>query len=446
MSRFPEIIDNIILRKEDEIFGRIYVVSAYAGVTDDLLEHKKTMQPGIYRLFEEQENYPRKLLALRERLVAFNETLADVGLNVEEANDFIGDRIDLSINILRSMENVLASGYVSRTELLLAARELLASLGEMHSGYNAANILVNRGYDSTFVDLSGWDDGRQMTIDQRIKDSFNEIDPYSTICFATGYTKGIEGIMREFDRGYSEVTFSKVAVLLGASEAIIHKEYHLCSGDPLLLGEDVAHPVCNTNYDVADQLADVGMEAIHPKASKPLEINSIPIRIKNAFDPDHPGTLITKNFVAPESKVEIVTGSNKVVCLEVHDTRMVGEVGFDRHIMEIFDKHMVSYISKMTNANTIDLIILERDCTPHLVAELSDNFELVTSKSVAIVCAIGSNIGQPGIMARAAQALAKDQINILAVSQTTRQSNMQFIVNRDEFAGAQRVLHTALCM
>jgi aspartate kinase len=446
MSRFPEIIDNIILRKEDEIFGRIYVVSAYAGVTDDLLEHKKTMQPGIYRLFEEQENYPRKLLALRERLVAFNETLADVGLNVEEANDFIGDRIDLSINILRSMENVLASGYVSRTELLLAARELLASLGEMHSGYNAANILVNRGYDSTFVDLSGWDDGRQMTIDQRIKDSFNEIDPYSTICFATGYTKGIEGIMREFDRGYSEVTFSKVAVLLGASEAIIHKEYHLCSGDPLLLGEDVAHPVCNTNYDVADQLADVGMEAIHPKASKPLEINSIPIRIKNAFDPDHPGTLITKNFVAPESKVEIVTGSNKVVCLEVHDTRMVGEVGFDRHVMEIFDKHMVSYISKMTNANTIDLIILERDCTPHLVAELSDNFELVTSKSVAIVCAIGSNIGQPGIMARAAQALAKDQINILAVSQTTRQSNMQFIVNRDEFAGAQRVLHAALCM
>lgn len=446
MSRFPEIIDNIILRKEDEIFGRIYVVSAYAGVTDDLLEHKKTMQPGIYRLFEEQENYPRKLLALRERLVAFNETLADVGLNVEEANDFIGDRIDLSINILRSMENVLASGYVSRTELLLAARELLASLGEMHSGYNAANILVNRGYDSTFVDLSGWDDGRQMTIDQRIKDSFNEIDPYSTICFATGYTKGIEGIMREFDRGYSEVTFSKVAVLLGASEAIIHKEYHLCSGDPLLLGEDVAHPVCNTNYDVADQLADVGMEAIHPKASKPLEINSIPIRIKNAFDPDHPGTLITKNFVAPESKVEIVTGSNKVVCLEVHDTRMVGEVGFDRHIMKIFDKHMVSYISKMTNANTIDLIILERDCTPHLVAELSDNFELVTSKAVAIVCAIGSNIGQPGIMARAAQALAKDQINILAVSQTTRQSNMQFIVNRDEFAGAQRVLHAALCM
>jgi len=445
MSRFPEIVDNIILGNPDDVFGRVYVVSAYAGVTDNLLEHKKTSQPGIYKLFEEQENYPRKMLTLSDQLEEINETLADAGLNVKEANDFIGDRIDVSINILRSMENVLGSGYVTRGELLLAARELLASLGEMHSAFNSANILKNRGFDSTFIDLSGWEDGRQLTIDQRIKDSFDDIDPFSTICFATGYTKGTEGIMRAFDRGYSEVTFSKVAIMLHAAEAIIHKEYHLCSGDPLLLGE-AAHPVCNTNYDVADQLADVEMEAIHPKSSKPLEINSIPIRVKNAFDSGHPGTLITKDFVAPESKVEIVTGSAKVICLEVHDTRMVGEVGFDRRIMMVFGKHDVSYISKMTNANTIDLIILERDCSPHLLAELRDNFERVTSDPVAIVCAIGSNIAQPGIMAKATQALANDNINILAVSQTSRQTNMQFIVNRDEFAAAQRALHTALCM
>ncbi len=445
MSRFTEIVDNIVLRDPDDIFGRVYIVSAYSGVTNDLLEHKKTAQPGIYKLFKAQENYPRKMLALRDHLLDFNKTLEPAQLSLKEANDFIGDRIDLSINILRSMENVLASGYVSEGELLLAARELLASLGEMHSAFNSANILKNRGYDATFVDLSGWEDGRQLTIDQRIKDSFDKVDPFSTICFATGYTKGTEGIMREFDRGYSEVTFSKVAVLLGAAEAIIHKEYHLCSGDPLIIGEDNAKPVCNTNYDVADQLADVGMEAIHPKASKPLEIHSIPIRVKNAFDPGHPGTLITKKFIAPNSKVEIVTGSNQVTCLEVHDTRMVGEVGFDKKIMEVFYKYKVSYISKMTNANTIDLIVQEKDYTPHLEAELCDMFESITSKKVAIVCAIGSNIAQPGIMARASQALAQNHINILAVSQTSRQTNMQFIVKRSQFADAQRALHTALC-
>jgi len=446
MSRFPEIIDNIILRNPDDIYGRIYVVSAYSGITNELLEHKKTGQPGIYQLFKEQQSYPRKLLALRDHLFVLNEALVPAGLNLDEANDFISDHIDLTINILRSMENVLASGYVSQKALLLAARELLASIGEMHSAYNSANILKNRGYNSTFVDLSGWEDSRQLTIDERIKESFKTIDPFATICFATGYTKGTEGIMREFDRGYSEVTFSKVAVLLGASEAIIHKEYHLCSGDPLIIGEDSIHPVCNTNFDVADQLADVGMEAIHPKASKPLEINNIPIRVKNAFDPDHAGTLITKDFIAPKSKVEIVTGSNRVINLEIHDTRMVGEVGFDLRIMQVLAKHQISYISKATNANTIGMIINERDCRPELLADLGDKFELVTSRPVAIVCAIGSNIGQPGILARAAQSLAANNINILAVSQTARQTNMQFIVEREQFNQAQRALHGALCM
>jgi len=445
MSRFSELINNVILHDRNDVYGRIYIVSAYAGVTNDLLEHKKTGQPGIYQLFEDQQNYPVKMIALRKHLFKLNESFVSAGLDLEKANDFIGDRIDQAINILRSMDNVMSSGYVSRKELFLAARELLASLGEMHSAYNSANILESKGYKTTYVDLSGWDDSRQLTIDERIKDSFAKIDPFSTICFATGYTKGTEGIMREFDRGYSEVTFSKVAVILGASEAIIHKEYHLCSGDPLVIGEENTGPVCNTNYDVADQLADVGMEAIHPKASKPLEVKSIPIRVKNAFDPGHPGTLITKTFIAPESKVEIVTGSDGVLCLEIHDTRMVGEVGFDLRIMQVFNQHKVSYISKMTNANTIDLVIEEKDCTANFLNELSELFERVSTKPVAIVCAIGSNIAQPGIMAKAAQSLAKDGINILAVSQTTRQTNMQFIVQREQFAKAQRALHAALC-
>ncbi|MEJ5243161.1 MAG: aspartate kinase [Desulfomicrobiaceae bacterium] len=446
MSRFAEVIDNVILRNPDDIYGRIYVVSAYGGVTNRLLEHKKTGEPGVYTLFKNQGNYIRALLDLRDHLCEINASFAPIGLNLEVADEFIADHIDLTINILRSMENVLASGYVSRTELLLAARELLASIGEMHSAFNSTNILQNRGYDATFVDLSGWEDSRQLTIDERIRESFQGIDPFRTICFATGYTKGTEGIMREFDRGYSEVTFSKVAVILGAAEAVIHKEYHLCSGDPLIIGLDKIRPVCNTNFDVADQLADVGMEAIHPKASKPLEIRNIPIRVKNAFDPDHAGTLITKDFIAPRSKVEIVTGSAKVTCIEIHDTRMVGEVGFDLRIMQVLAAHGVSFICKATNANTIDVIINDRDCQEALLADLRARFEQVHAIPVAIVCAIGSNIAQPGILAKAANALAKHGINILAISQTVRQTNMQFVVEREHFATAQRALHESLCM
>jgi aspartate kinase len=69
----------------------------------------------------------------------------------------------------------------------------------------------------------------------------------------------------------------------------------------------------------------------------------------------------------------------------------------------------------------------------------------VKTDNVAIVCAIGSNIAKPGILARATRALANSNINILSVSQTSRQTNMQFTVHREHFVEAQRALHQALC-
>ena len=48
MSRFSEVLSNVILRDPEHVYGRIYIVSAYAGVTDLLLEHKKNKQPGVY--------------------------------------------------------------------------------------------------------------------------------------------------------------------------------------------------------------------------------------------------------------------------------------------------------------------------------------------------------------------------------------------------------------
>ncbi len=446
MSRFGEVLDNVILRNADDIYNRIYVVSAYGGITNELLEHKKTGQPGIYQTFIHGEQYEPAIERLQQRLCSINADFAEIGLDTRVADAFICERIDGAVKILRSMDNVLGSGYLTKKEVMPAARELLASLGETHSAFNSVNILQNRGYNATFIDLSGWLDRVERSIDERIAWAFRECDPSSSICVATGYTKGTEGIMREFDRGYSEVTFSKIAVQLKAAEAVIHKEYHLCSCDPLIAGRDAVHPVGRTNFDVADQLADVGMEAIHPKASKPLETAGIAIRMKNAFDPDHAGTLITGDFICPSLKTEIITGSDTVSCIEIHDTRMVGEVGFDMSIMEVLRRHGVSYINKATNANTIDIIIYDRDCTPELLAELAADFEDVKTEKVAIVCAIGSNIAKPGILAKAAAALASKEINILTVSQTSRQTNMQFTVDRAQFVAAQKVLHHALCV
>jgi aspartate kinase len=445
MSRFSEVLSNVILHDPSHVYGRIYVVSAYAGVTDLLLEHKKSHKPGVYTAFAQQAPYAEALEAVRARFFELNASLKPQGLDVEEANRFIGERVAGVLGYLNSTADLLASGYVSRVELLSAARELLASIGESHSAYNSAKILQAQGYASNFIDLSGWGDPIARTIDERIALALADVATRREITFVTGYCKGTEGIMREFDRGYSEVTFSKVAVAVKAREAVIHKEFHLSSADPKIIGPGKVVPVCNTNFDVADQLADVGMEAIHPKASKPLEMAGIALRVKNAFDPDHDGTLITKDYTCPESKIEVVTGTDKVSILELFDTRMVAEVGSDYRIMQVLVDHRTSYISKATNANTIDLVLWDRDLHPEMVKKLQGMFDVVTVIPVAIVCAIGSNIAKPGILSQATGAMARAGINIIGVSQTARQTNMQFTVKREDFVKAQQALHAELC-
>ena len=270
MTAFGDVLRHIMLHDPKRIYGRIYVVSAYSGVTNQLLEHKKTGERGIYALFAEGKGYQDALAHLATSLKKLNAGYADLGLPLDVADAFIDQRIGQAREYLGAMQHVLASGYLSRHDVLLAAREVLASIGESHSAFNSVEILKANGVKAVLMDLAGFDDNEAWTIDERIAHSFKDLDLANSVIVATGYTKGTEGIMREFDRGYSEVTFSKIAVEVRPAEAVIHKEFHLSSADPNLVGLENAIVVGATNYDVADQLADVGMEAIHPKAAKPM--------------------------------------------------------------------------------------------------------------------------------------------------------------------------------
>ncbi|RQO70676.1 aspartate kinase [Pedobacter sp. KBW06] len=446
MSALQEVIKNIILfeRSGQQLYNRIFVVSAFSGVTDLLLENKKTGAPGVYHRIAKQQDFHRPLKELIVKLKTINKKYVDLGLDLAVADRFIENHVKEAQTYLENLANILASGYVSREGILQAAREILASIGESHSAFNFTNILQNMGINTRLVDLSGFGDHRPFTIDQRIKHAFKNIDFEQTICITTGYAKGTEGIMREFDRGYSEVTFSKIAEFLKPQEAIIHKEYHLSTADPALVGIDNCIPVGYTNYDIADQLADVGMEAIHPKASKPLEVSGIHLRIKNTFEPSHPGTLITREFICEHKRVEVITGTDKLMMIDVYDPSMVGNVGSDLQIMQTFFDYNVSYTFKATSANSISIVIWARDFNKKLISKLEEDFEKVTVESVAMVCLLGTNMDQPGLLAKSAYALTEDGINIKSAGFALRKVNIQFLIAPEHFKRAIIALNKAM--
>ena len=451
MSRFGELMRNILIgnRRGAELYNRIFVVSAYGGVTNLLLEDKKTAAPGIYAAFAAGDNrgWQEKFESTRSRLLEINRTFADLGLDIEKADAFVTERMEGVKNCLLHLMQLRSFGHFRREDYLPATRELLSSIGEAHSAFNSTLILRAHDVDAVFVDLSGWKDQETGTMEETIRHHLAGLDFAKCMPIVTGYAKCAEGVMATFDRGYSEITFSKLAVVTGAREGIIHKEFHLSTGDPKLIGEDHVRPIGHTNFDIADQLADMAMEAIHPKASKEMELHHIPIRVDNAFDPGNPGTLINSDYVSPVPRVDMICGRRDIVAIEVFDPEMVGASCYDYKVLSHFANNKLSYIAKNTNANTITHYVSERSpLLDKCVEELKADFPnaRVTTREVAIIAVIGSNMKIPGFLSRAATALAGAGINVLALDQCMRQVNMQFIIDRDKFKEAQIALHREL--
>lgn len=449
MTRFAEVMRNIFIgkRKGADLYNRIFIVSAYGGITNLLLENKKNGEPGVYGKYAVGDpKWSEALETVRSTMKELNRSFENIGLDQKKADVFVDDRINGIREYLQHFTKVRGYGLFQLKPFLHATREILSAVGEAHSAFNSVEILKANGINAVLVDLTGWRDEKLLPFDDVIKNAFDGMDFSKCMPIVTGYVKYNEGIMARFDRGYSEITFSKVAVLTKAREGIIHKEFHLCTGDPKLIGADKVQVIGHTNFDIADQLSDLDMEAIHSKASKEMEYCNIPIRVKNAFDPEHPGTLISNDYVSPVPRVEMICGRNDIMGIEVMDPEMVGKVGYDYQLMKCLVETDISYVAKNTNANTITLFIPQKN------RRLDECLELVKQTlpsanvrtfPVAIVSVIGSNMKIPGFLSKAADALRLANINVMALSQATRQVNMQFILDRQHFEMAQRVLHRA---
>lgn len=453
MSDYASVRDNVILQGEfkENPYQRIFVVSAYGGITNQLLEHKGSGKPGIYALFASSmhsEDWVEACDELEQNLYAINKKFFKSKSDLKEANNFIGTRFKEARECLENLQKLCLHGHFELDTHLATVREMLASLGEAHSAWNTAKLLSIDGVNTQFVDLTGWQTTEHIPLDLRIENAFKDIDLSTTLPIVTGYAHSEDGLMTSFNRGYSEMTFSRLAVLTKAKEAIIHKEFHLSSADPKLVGEKNAVPIGRTNYDVADQLANLGMEAIHPKAAKGLREHDIPLRVKNTFEPDHAGTLITRDYISEKPCVEIIAGSKNVYALEVFDQNMSGNIiDYDMEILSIIKRFKGSLVTKDVNANTLTHYLSSNLKTiKRIRTEIQKRFpeaELNTQK-IAIVSAIGSDMQIPGILAKTVKAMAEKNISILAVHQAMRQVDMQFIVNGNDYKDSVKALHESL--
>lgn len=447
MSKLAELRDSLLIAGDDP-YGRVFVVSAFGGITNLLLEHKKSGQPGVYALFAGGEDAHGWLDALTGVARAMREAHAEVldhPADLHAADEFVRERIEGARSCLFDLQRLCSYGHFRLGDHMMDIRELLSGLGESHSAHVATLMLQRAGVNARLVDLSGWRDESHPDLEGRIRAGFDQVDIAREMPIVTGYAQCREGLMREFDRGYSEVTFAHVAALTGARQAVIHKEFHLSSADPKLVGEAAVRKLGHTNYDVADQLSNLGMEAIHPKAAKILRKAGISLRVANAFEPEDPGTLIDEAR-AERPAVEIVTGLD-VVALEVFEQDMVGVKGYDQKILEVLARHRVRIVSKATNANTITHYLdaplkairrVERD----LVAAFPN--ACLRIDRLGLVSVIGRTLDGLDATERSLAALRQGGLRSLAVQHLPGSVDVQVLVAQEDRDAAIRLLHAAL--
>jgi aspartate kinase len=365
--------------------------------------------------------------------------------DLQQADAFVDERIHGARNCLVDLQRLCTYGHFRLTEHMGQTRELLSGLGEAQSAFVTSLMLRRAGLNARFVDLSGWRDEGNVSLDERITQAMDNIDTSSEMPIVTGYAQCAEGLMSEYDRGYSEVTFSRLAALTGAREAIIHKEFHLSSCDPKLVGVTAVQKLGRTNYDVADQLSNMGMEAIHPKAAKMLRQAAVPLRVTNAFEPADPGTLIDDQ-PAETPAAEIIAGQN-IVMLEVFEQDMVGVKGYDATILEVLKRHKVWIVSKVSNANTITHYLDTSLKTMRRVEkDLAQAYPAaeITSRTLSMVAVIGRDLTGLSVLSRGLRALSDAGLDVIGVTQGPRQVDVQFIVDRDSLKSAIKILHGEL--
>lgn len=450
MSRYQDVLNNIWLNeKSGSLSNRIFVVSAYSGITDLLLEHKKTGEAGVYSCFiegEKEDAWRDMLSKVETRLLEMNSNMF-CDHYLAQANQFIRQRIADAQTCMISLHSLCSYGHFQLQQHLVTVREMLASIGEAHSAFNSTLLLKARGVNARFVDLTGWKASEPRPMDEMIRHAFEGLDPSKQLLIATGYTHCQEQLMKTFDRGYSEMTFAKIASVTGAREAIIHKEYHLSSADPKLAGKDNVIPIGMTNFDVTDKLSNLGMEAIHPKAAQEIRKSGIRLRIKNTFEPEHLGTIIDQNYCNPRPCVEIIAGRKDVAAIEIFDQEMLGSIEHDLEISRLIQELKLQLVNKESDANSITFYLTgSRKKINRLVRLTKEKYPTaeVAIHKTAIVSAIGSDLKVKGILAKTVSALSDAGINVMALHQTIRQVEMQCIVAESDYEKAIRALHKTL--
>ncbi len=429
----------------------VVVVSAMAGVTDDLIALADSAVKGA------PIQVSRRLDRLQKR---HRDVVRRLKLGAGP-----GGRLEKEIHTLFTELEGVCHGVLLLRELSRRSLDLISSFGERLCAHVVAAYLKKIGVKAQFVDARDHivtDESHgaasvdfEMT-QKNLRRSLMPAIRAGTVPVATGYIgRTREGATTTLGRSGSDYTASIFGTCLKAAEIWIWKEVDgVCTADPSVVPS--ARLVDRISYQEAAEMAHFGAEVIHPKTMQPAQRAGIPVRIKNTFKPEGSGTLITGTQSAPNAPI-LVTSVDGMALVTIEGVGIFGQPGMILRLLTpvAMAGTNIYMISMSSSEYNLTFAILQKDVDRTIKAlqkdfrdrgYLGDEVARITvERNMCAVAVVGAGMkGRHGISGRLFGALGDAKVNVVAIAQGSSEYNITVVVNSRAMEAAVRVIHDRL--
>jgi aspartate kinase len=344
-------------------------------------------------------------------------------------------------------------------ELSLRAMDAGLSTGERLSATLLALFLKDQGIPAETVDAAKClvtDDNfssARLLMDQTRDATRQALLPLTqkgVVPVVTGFLGATrEGIRTTIGRGGSDYSGAIVAASLDADELWIWTDVDgVLSADPKMVSG--AKFLDELTYEEAAELSHFGAKVLHHKTMAPLVSKKIPVRIKNTFAPDKPGTRIGRSHATLGPKA--VTSRAPVTLLTVRSNGTPGATELFARTFAALSRAEVEILLVTQSSYQDNFCLLVPQAMAEAAVEsleqafrleLNHNYvEPFDRQDVTAVALIGEGMrGTPGIAARMFGALGRKKINIIAIAQGSSESNISLVVSLEDRAAAVSAIH-----
>ena len=431
-----------IVEKEARKQPIVVVVSALGGITDMLISTSRLAQEGKN---EWKEQF--------EQMVDRHHKMIDTIITDTNDREMLFNKVD---SLFEQLHSIYFGVYLIH-DLSKKTLDAIVSYGERLS----SNIV------STLVKGSRWMDSRDFiktTISPNgkiildtdltnhlVKKAFADL-PRVTLVPGFISSDKDSGETTNLGRGGSDYTAAIIAADLDAEILEIWTDVDgFMTADPRVI--KTAYTIDELSYVEAMELCNFGAKVVYPPTIYPVRIKNIPIRVKNTFNPEAPGTIIKDKIDNDHKPIKGISSIKNTSLITVSGLAMVGVIGVNRRIFTALADNGISVfmVSQASSENSTSIGVRDEDSADAAIvlnnefaAEIEDGamFPMHVESKLATIAIVGENMKHAaGIAGKLFGTLGRSGISVIACAQGASETNISFVVRGAELRKAMNVLH-----